>query len=57
VKFHPNSNYIVTGGSDCTARLWDIQKGSCIRIFKGHLGPIYALAITPDGKTLATSGK
>lgn len=35
-RFHPNSNYVVTGSSDRTIRLWDVLNGNCVRIFTGH---------------------
>lgn len=35
-RFHPNSNYVVTGSSDRTIRLWDVLTGNCVRIFTGH---------------------
>lgn len=35
-RFHPNSNYIVTGSSDRTIRLWDVLTGNCVRILTGH---------------------
>lgn len=35
-RFHPNSNYVATGSSDRTIRLWDILSGNCVRIFTGH---------------------
>ena len=56
VQFHPNSLYLVTGSSDWTARLWDVQRGSCLRVFIGHQGAVSSLALSPDGRYLATSG-
>ena len=56
VQFHPNSLYLATGSSDWTARLWDVQKGSCLRVFIGHQGIVSTLAFSPDGKYLATAG-
>ena len=35
-RFHPNSNYVATGSSDRTIRLWDVLSGNCVRIFTGH---------------------
>lgn len=57
VRFHPNSLYIATGSSDWTARLWDVQRGTSVRVFIGHQGIISTLAFSPDGRHLATAGK
>ena len=35
VQFHPNCNYLATGSSDRTCRLWDVQSGQCVRLFSG----------------------
>ena len=56
VQFHPNSLYLATGSSDWTARLWDVQRGTCLRVFIGHQAAVSALALSPDGKYLATAG-
>lgn len=57
MQFHPNSLYLATGSSDWTARLWDVQRGSCIRVFIGHQGIVSTLAFSPDGRYLATAGE
>jgi transcription initiation factor TFIID subunit 5 len=56
VQFHPNSLYLATGSSDWTARLWDVQRGSCVRVFIGHQGAVSSLALSPDGRYLASAG-
>lgn len=56
VRFHPNSLYLATGSSDWTARLWDVQRGACVRVFIGHQGSVSSLAMSPDGRYLASSG-
>ncbi len=57
VKFHPNCNYVATGSSDRSIRLWEVNSGSCVRIFTGHYGAIYSLAFSPDGRILASAGR
>ena len=36
VCFHPNGNYIASGSSEYSCRLWDIQSGQFVRVFAGH---------------------
>lgn len=54
VQWHANCNYIATGSSDKTVRLWDVQSGECVRIFIGHRGMILSLAMSPDGRYMAS---
>ena len=57
VQFHPNGNYIATGSTDRSCRLWDVQTGDCVRIFQGHAGTVHALAFSPDGRMLASGAE
>ena len=52
--FSPDGKYLVTGGRDRTAKLWEISTGREMRTFIGHQGTIEALCFTPDGKYIAT---
>lgn len=58
MKFHPNSNYLVTASADKSARFWDLNRGRCVRVFAAGHPPsstaILSVAISPDGKSLAT---
>jgi WD40 repeat protein len=40
-----------------TIRQWDVQSGRELRKFTYTPGPIYTLAVSPDGSTLAFAGK
>lgn len=48
---------MATGSADRTVRLWDVQQGDCVRLFHGHKGAVLALAMSADGKYLASGGK
>ncbi|MDM8568522.1 caspase family protein [Thiotrichales bacterium HSG1] len=53
--------FLVTGSEDKTVRLWSLPEGQLIRTFRppigqGHEGKIFAVAISPDGKTIAAGG-
>jgi WD40 repeat protein len=53
--------YAVSGSLDKTVRLWDAQKGSLLRTIRlpqgpGHIGKVYAVAISPDGALVVAGG-
>ena len=55
------SQFIVTGSEDKTVRLWELSTRRLIRVFRppigeGPVGMIYAVAISPDGETIACGG-
>jgi WD40 repeat protein len=45
----------VSGSSDQTIRIWNIERGECLKTIQGKLGWIKCLALTADGK-IAASG-
>lgn len=49
-----DSNYVVTGSRDKSAKLWELSTGREVRTFLGHDFSVTAMAFTPDGKTLVT---
>ena len=47
---------LATGGWDETVTLWSVETRKPIRVLSGHKGEIHALAFSPDGRLLASSG-
>jgi len=53
----PDGTRIVTcGDDDKTVRVWDLTTGEELKTFRGHEKTIYALAISPDGRQIASAG-
>lgn len=55
------ARFAVTSSDDKTARLWELPSGRLLRVFRPPIGPdnegkLFAVAISPDGGTVATSG-
>ncbi len=48
-------NQIVSGGEDGMVRFWDLTSGKEVRQVS-HGGPVSAIGVRPDGKTLASGG-
>ncbi|MDN0072099.1 WD40 repeat domain-containing protein [Bacteroides caecigallinarum] len=54
VVFSPNNRYIVTTKVDSIARIWDVESGKCLTVFK-HLDIIDNMEFSPDGRYLLTN--
>ena len=50
VAFSPEGQYILSGSSDGTLKLWNVSTGKEVKTFKGHSDGVRSVAFSPDGK-------
>ena len=53
--------YLVSGSHDKTVRIWDLRDGRLLRTLRvpiggGNVGKVFAVALSPDGDTVAVGG-
>jgi len=54
--FSPDGQRLVTCGTDCDVRVWEVRSGKLLRICHGHANWVRFVVFSPDGKTLASCG-
>lgn len=55
IAFSFDGAYMVTGGSDAVAMLWDTATGKKLREFRGHKDTIAYVSMTDNGKQFVTA--
>lgn len=55
VAVSTDSNFVITGSRDKSAKLWDINTGREVRNFLGHDATVTSAVFTPDGRQLITA--
>jgi WD40 repeat protein len=50
VDLTPDGQKAITGADDGSLRAWNMETGTLLRIFEGHVDRINAVAVTRDGK-------
>jgi WD40 repeat protein/serine/threonine protein kinase len=46
---------LVSGSSDYTLRVWDVESGQALAALAGHQGLVWAVAVLPDGRLVSGS--
>jgi hypothetical protein len=57
VAISPDGRYIVSGGNDLTAKVWDAVSGRALHTLRGHTARLSAAVFSPQGKYLVTSSE
>lgn len=53
----PDRQLAYSSGIDGQVKIWDLTTGTLRRVIEPDIGEIHAMALSPDGKTLAVGGK
>lgn len=53
-QFSPNSNLIVSGSFDESVKIWDVQKGKCLRTLTAHSDPVSGVDFNRDGSLIVS---
>jgi WD40 repeat protein len=57
ISFSPDSKFIVTGNSDKTVKLWNVNEGTVIRTLDGHTNIVNSLSFSADGRFITSGSK
>jgi hypothetical protein len=54
MAFDPSGRSLLTGGKDCTVRLWTLGSTEETLIFRGHKAPVAAVCFSPDARLIVS---
>jgi WD40 repeat protein len=54
VAVSPDGRHAVSGSSDTTAKLWDLERGDVVRTLQGHCAYVRGVAVSPGGSLAAS---
>lgn len=65
LKFSIDDNLLISGGGvknsnqggDASVKLWNAHNGMALRTLTGHIHAVLTLAVSPDGRFLASGGR
>jgi WD40 repeat protein len=55
VAWSPDGTRLATGSADGVVRMWDACTRQVVFDLKGHTQPVWGIAISPDGRRLASA--
>lgn len=55
VIFSPNGSWLITGEKDAMIRIYGVESGALVRTIAGHHGEVRSVAISADGRVLASA--
>jgi WD40 repeat protein/serine/threonine protein kinase len=56
IAFSPDGTRIVSGSSDSTLKVWDVDNGRGLMTLQGHEGPVQSVAFSPSGARIVSGG-
>jgi WD40 repeat protein len=57
LHFSPDESHIVSGSSDRTVRVWDLNTGIQVHTLSGHLEAVYSVVYSLDGVHIASASE
>ena len=54
MSFGPDDRTLISGSTDGTVRIWDIETGTHENVGTGHIQNVYNIWFSPDGKTISS---